>query len=191
MPRSGDPLPVGIADQEDVLEDALHDMRDEIIRLRHYVAQLEARVRAMEEQNAAAPLRQQEWSPQDFDLRAGFRFCRPLYGPDFRYHPYHAEEQFRCSVGRNIMGHSARSEARGRPSAAAATNWQEWGPEDVDVEDGFRVCRRRCGRDFRIHPNHPEESFCCSACRNNRGGHTVNCDARSRPSNAVASNVTM
>ena len=124
MPRSGDPSPAGIADQGDVLECALHAMRDEIIRLRHYVAQLEAQVRALEEQNEAAPRRQQEWRAEDFDLRDGFRVCRPQCGRDFRIHPHHAEDQFGCGVCRNNMGHSARSEARGRPSGAAATNWQ-------------------------------------------------------------------
>ena len=191
MPRCGPRSPAGIADQGDVQEYALHAMRDEIIRLRHYVAQLEAQVRALEEQNEAAPRRQQEWSPEDFDLRAGCRVCRPLYGPDFRTHPHHAEEQFRCGVCTTDMGHCARGQARGRPSANVSTNWETWGPDDLDVEDGFRVCERLCGLEFRINPNHTEHTFCCRDCRKNRGRHTENCKKRSRPSNVVAWNVHM
>ena len=191
MPRSGEPSAVGDAAQENVLELREHAMRDEILRLRHYVAQLEAQVRALEEQSEAAPRRHQEWNPEDFDLRAGFRFGRPPHRPDFRFQLHQAEEQFRCGVCRNTMGHSAYSDARGRPSDAATTNWQQWRPEDLDVGDGFRVCRRNCGRDFRIHPKHREEEFCCSKCRRGRGGHTENCDARSRPSNAEAVNAFM
>ena len=191
MPRSGAPSAVGDADQENVLEGREDTTRDEILRLRHYVAQLEGQVRALEAQSEAASRRRQEWTPEDSDLRADFRFVRPLQQPASRFQLHQAEEQFRCNVCSNTMGHSACRDARGRPSRAPTTNWQRLRPEDLDVGGGFRVCERNCGREFRMHPKHQEETFCCSACRRGRRGHTENCDARSRPSTAEVVNAFM
>ena len=121
MPRVVESSADGSAGHVVELQRALQDMQDELTRVRHVVAQLEARLRVLEQQNEAAPRRQQERGVED-DLRDGFRACRNSCGREFRVHRHHQDEQFCCSNCRKGMGHSERCAERSRPLSGAAAN---------------------------------------------------------------------
>ena len=123
MPRVVGSSADGSADQVVELQRALQDMQDELTRVRHVVAQLEARLRVLEQQNEAAPRRQQERGVEG-DVRDGFRVCRNSCGREFRVHRHHQSEQFCCSDCRKGMGHSKGCAQRSRPVGASAPN--EW-----------------------------------------------------------------
>ena len=116
MPRVVVSSADGSADQVVELQRALQQMQDELTRVRHVVAQLEDRLRLLEQQNEAAPRRQQERGVEG-DVRDGFRVCRncDTCGLEFRLHRHHQTEQFCCSNCRKGMGHSERCGERSRP----------------------------------------------------------------------------
>ena len=116
------PRVVESSDQVVELQRALQDMQDELTRVRHVVAQLETRLRVLEQQNEAAPRRQQERGVEG-DVRDGFRLCvRESCGREFRVHRHHQNEQFCCSNCRKGIGHSDRCAERCRPLGGAAAN---------------------------------------------------------------------
>ena len=101
----------GSADQVIELQRALQDMQDELTRVSHVVAQLEARLRVLEQQSEAAPRRQEERGVENV-VADGFRVCRNSCGREFRVHRHHQNEQFCCSNCRKGMGHSERCAER-------------------------------------------------------------------------------
>ena len=121
MPRVVESSADGSADQVVELQCALQDMQDELARVRHVVAQLETRLRVLEQQNEAAPRRQQERGVEG-DAQDGYRVCRNSCGREFRVHRHHQNEQFCCSNCRKGIGHSDRCAERCRPLGVAAAN---------------------------------------------------------------------
>ena len=73
----------------------------------------------------------------------------------------------------------ARLRALELADEATARRPQERGA-GVHARDGYRVCRNSCGREFRVHPNYPDEQHCCGKCRKGKG-HSDHCTGRSRP----------
>ena len=121
MPRLVGSSADGSADEVAELQCALQQVQDELTRVRHVVAQLEERLRLLEQQNEAAPRRQQERGVEG-DVRDGFRVCRKSCGREFRVHRHHQHEHLCCSNCRKGMGHSERCAERSRPVGGAAAN---------------------------------------------------------------------
>ena len=121
MPRVVGNSDEGIADQVVELQSALQAMQAELIRTWDVVAQLEARLRVLEQPAEATPRRPQERGAEG-DARDGFRVCRNSCGLEFRVHRHHPNEQFCCSNCRKGMGHSDRCAERSRPLGGAAAN---------------------------------------------------------------------
>ena len=98
------------------LQDEVVELKEELTRVSHVVAQLEDRIRVLEQQNEAAPRRQQERGVEG-DVRDGFRVCQnyKTCGLEFRLHRKHQTEQFCCSNCRKGKGHSEHCGERSRP----------------------------------------------------------------------------
>ena len=80
---------------------------------------------------------------------------------------------------RVVAGLEERLQVLEQQNEAGRPRQRERDAEGV-VREAWRVCRRSCGREFRIHRHYPTEQFCCSKCR--RGlGHSDRCEGRSRP----------
>ena len=122
MLRVGEASSAGIADQVAYLEWVLQSLQEELMRVRHSVVQLEARLRVLEEQNEAWPWPEQERRDVDVDVGDGYRVCQNRCGREFRIHPHHPQEQFCCSDCRKNKGHSTRCAQRSRLSGAAAAS---------------------------------------------------------------------
>ena len=98
------------------LEDEVVDLKEELTRVSLVAAQLEDRIRVLEQQNEAAPRRQQERGVKGVG-RDVFRVCRnyKTCGLAFCLHPNYQTEQFCCGDCRKGTGHSEQCGERSMP----------------------------------------------------------------------------
>ena len=89
------------------LQDEVVELKEELTRVYHVILKLEDRVRALEQQNEAAPRRQQERGVEG-DVRNCFRLFRnyKTCGLAFCLHRNHQTYQFCCGHCRKGEGHS-------------------------------------------------------------------------------------
>ena len=100
------------------LEDEVVDLKEELTRVSLVAAQLEDRIGVLEQQNEAAPRRQQERRVEG-EVVDGYRVCKyaETCKRQFRLHHDYPHEQCCCSECRKSEGmrHSDRCRQRSRP----------------------------------------------------------------------------